>query len=116
MLRVLPLVWSICLAQNNPDLIKNLPGLTWDIDYNQYSGYLSLENGHNLHYWFVQSQNNASTDPLVLWLNGGPGCSSLDGLLYELGPFHVYPNGTLWYDHNIILYLIFHYLCHHLDQ
>ena len=100
MLLSLALALSVCLAQNNnPDLITNLPGLTFATNYSQYSGYLSLQNGHNLHYWFVESQNDPSTDPLVLWLNGGPGCSSLDGLLYELGPFHVYPNGTLWYDY-----------------
>lgn len=38
---------------------------------------------------FVTSQQTPATDPLVLWLNGGPGCSSLDGFLSENGPFHV---------------------------
>lgn len=39
----------------------------------------------NLFYYFVESERNYSTDPVVLWLNGGPGCSSFDGFVYEHG-------------------------------
>lgn len=41
--------------------------------------------GRNLFYYFVESEGNPSKDPVVLWLNGGPGCSSFDGFIYEHG-------------------------------
>jgi carboxypeptidase C (cathepsin A) len=47
-----------------------------------------------LSYRYVTSQSNTTTDPVVLWLNGGPGCSSLIGLMEELGPFRVGNLGT----------------------
>jgi len=46
------------------------------------------KNGRFLHYWLVLSESNPSSDPVVLWMNGGPGCSSLDGFFYEQGPLH----------------------------
>ena len=38
-----------------------------------YAGYINVDkaNNRNLFYWFVESQGNPATDPVVLWLNGG---------------------------------------------
>lgn len=55
-----------------------------------YSGYLNANRpNRQIHYMFVQAEANADTAPLTLWLNGGPGCSSLIGLLQEIGPYIV---------------------------
>ncbi|XP_037535633.1 lysosomal protective protein [Nematolebias whitei] len=81
------------------DEITFLPGLQKQPSFRQFSGYLNVADGKHLHYWFVESQNKPASDPVVLWLNGGPGCSSLDGLLTEHGPFLVQEDGvTLQYN------------------
>lgn len=49
-----------------------------------YSGYLKTDQtGNDLFYTFTPSQNDPTKDPVLLWLNGGPGCSSLFGWLAE---------------------------------
>lgn len=53
----------------------------------QYVGYFKCElSQQNLFYWFFESRSDPKTDPLILWLTGGPGCSSSYGLFFELGP------------------------------
>jgi carboxypeptidase C (cathepsin A) len=54
--------------------------------FNWYSGYLNFSKSA-YHYTFFDSQRDPDNDPLVLWLNGGPGCSSLIGMVTENGPF-----------------------------
>lgn len=79
------------------DEIKSLPGLNYTLNFKHYSGYLEADGKQNRfwHYWFTESQSDPSKDPLVLWLNGGPGCSSLLGLLTELGPYSVTKEGSV---------------------
>lgn len=88
--------FCICLSKQvleaapQDALTKTLPGFNGTFPSNHYSGYVTLDGipQKNLFYYFVQSERNSSEDPLVLWLNGGPGCSSFDGFIYEHGPFN----------------------------
>ncbi|XP_078105659.1 lysosomal protective protein isoform X1 [Sander vitreus] len=81
-------------ASPSADEVTYLPGLQKQPSFRHYSGYLNVADGKHLHYWFVESQQRPASDPVVLWLNGGPGCSSLDGLLTEHGPFLIQDDGS----------------------
>jgi len=65
--------------------------------FKQYTGYIEYNTttGANLFYWLFESQGNPSTDPLVLWMTGGPGCASTLALFAENGPYQVQSDLTL---------------------
>lgn len=56
-----------------------------------YAGLLPISTYRNetreLYFWYFPSENEAAENEITIWLNGGPGCSSLEGLLQENGPF-----------------------------
>ena len=63
----------------------------------QATGFINVSNNSNaayLFYWYVPSMNSPVTDPLVVWLSGGPGCSSELSYFYEIGPFRVLGSGA----------------------
>ncbi|KAJ2001697.1 hypothetical protein H4R26_003996 [Coemansia thaxteri] len=60
----------------------------------QYSGYLDTDEDRHFFFWFFEARKAKREDaPIVLWMNGGPGCSSFTGLLMELGPCRVEEGG-----------------------
>eukprot|EP00798_Chlamydomonas_sp_ICE-L_P022175 gene22175-29238_t len=78
------------------DKVDYLPGWGSIDDFDLFSGYITVseEAGRALFYAFATAKVKPETAPLVLWNNGGPGCSSLGGgFMSELGPFLPLPGG-----------------------
>lgn len=77
------------------DEIKELPGLPAGAGFRMFSGYINVSTTRALFYWFVEAQEDPSSKPVMLWTNGGPGCSGLGGFFSEQGPFRPTANHTL---------------------
>jgi carboxypeptidase C (cathepsin A) len=75
-----------------------------------YSGFMSLKREKNdlgsFFFWLAKKRENNIPDnkKLVIWLNGGPGCSSMVGMMWENGPFTIHFGGN-----NIKSFLLFFY-------
>ncbi|KAL0318967.1 UNVERIFIED_CONTAM: Serine carboxypeptidase-like 45 [Sesamum angustifolium] len=79
----------------HPDKITQLPGQP-PVEFQHFSGYVTVDEKKEkaLFYYFVEAEIDPLSKPLVLWLNGGPGCSSIGvGAFSENGPFR--PNGQV---------------------
>ncbi|TYI85129.1 hypothetical protein E1A91_D05G417600v1 [Gossypium mustelinum] len=73
------------------DLISKLPGQP-DVNFRQFAGYIEVDenvDGRSLFYYFVEAEKDPLTQPLTIWLTGGPGCSSVGDAFGSVGPFIV---------------------------
>nr|XP_015212615.1 PREDICTED: probable serine carboxypeptidase CPVL isoform X2 [Lepisosteus oculatus] len=90
-------------------LVGPLPGT----NVKSYSGYLTVNKTYNsnLFFWFFPAKVSPETAPVLLWLQGGPGGTSMFGLFVEHGPYVVYKNLTVgirsfpWTDKYSMLYI-----------
>jgi len=75
---VLALAGIACVMGARPkDEVLGLPECGNGLPTPWYSGYLAASSTKHLHYVFVTSLGDPDNDPVVVWFNGGPGCSSL---------------------------------------
>ncbi|PQE04801.1 carboxypeptidase cpdS protein [Rutstroemia sp. NJR-2017a BBW] len=73
-----------------------IPDVNFDVG-ESYAGLMPITKAANessqLYFWFYPSTNPLADDEILIWLNGGPGCSSLEGLMQENGPW-IWQYGT----------------------
>ncbi|THH27823.1 hypothetical protein EUX98_g6359 [Antrodiella citrinella] len=103
--------------------VSNVPDLHQDPNrpLRVYAGHLSSDpNGTSanptdvtphIYFVMVKPRRTADKDRVIFWLNGGPGCSSFDGLMMEVGPWRVDGSGGLktleggWEEYSTMVYV-----------
>jgi len=64
----------------NSGVCETTPGV------NQVSGYVDVGQNQSMWFWFFEARENPENAPFTIWVQGGPGCSSMIGLFQENGP------------------------------
>lgn len=96
------LAWFFQCIQAKPEADKvaslnQMKGFPDTFDkYDVYSGHFFISNYWDIHYVLVEAESGWENAPLVLWLEGGPGCSAMIGLFQVNGPYLLPNNGTTY--------------------
>jgi len=94
-------------------LVAAMPANPFPSSVEQFFGYITVnasEDGQ-LFYWGFPSTGDPTTDPVILWMTGGPGCSSSLALFMENGPYRLSPDNTVeinpyaWNQAGTVIYL-----------
>ncbi|KZS95430.1 peptidase S10, serine carboxypeptidase [Sistotremastrum niveocremeum HHB9708] len=81
--------------QSHSVRIRKAPSDFCDPSVVKYTGYIDTSAARHIFFYFFESRNAPESDDVILWTNGGPGCSSSMGLFMELGPCRIEDeNGT----------------------
>lgn len=83
------------------------------VGFESYSGFFTVDKrwDSNMFFWYFPSKNTSANVPVLLWLQGGPGASSLFGLFEENGPFFIskdlkaIPRQYSWHLSHHLLYI-----------
>ena len=90
----------------------DLSGFGWSAAHTMHSGFMRLDRrgARNTFFWYCAPLDGNTSAPVLLWLQGGPGASSLFGMFTEIGPFEVTrgrlrPRNVSWAQHFHLLFL-----------
>ncbi|KAK0651583.1 serine carboxypeptidase [Cercophora newfieldiana] len=80
--------------------VHSLPGAPEGPLLKMHAGHIEVNPEHNgnIFFWHFQNKHIANKQRTVIWLNGGPGCSSEDGALMEIGPYRLKDENHLVYN------------------